>query len=125
MDLCFAGYLTQSSLIAFTTTILNSSPISVIKEDICFIKRSMELSLPGRRERGERWRDIQEKTRKVEGKKRRKERWEEGKKREKGRGVKVNKMDIWEINGAAKTPGMKRRSQNKEGEGTDALRKVT
>lgn len=48
MDLCFAGYLTHSSLMAFTTTILNSSPISAMKDEICFIKRSMELSLPVR-----------------------------------------------------------------------------
>lgn len=48
MDLCLAGYLTHSSLMAFTTTILNSSPISAIKDEICFIKRSIELSLPVR-----------------------------------------------------------------------------
>lgn len=33
---------------AFTTTILNSSPISAMKDEICFIKRSIELSLPVR-----------------------------------------------------------------------------
>jgi hypothetical protein len=49
MDLCLAGYLTHSSLMAFTTTILNSSPISVMKEDICFIRRSIEPSLPKRK----------------------------------------------------------------------------
>jgi hypothetical protein len=50
MDLCLAGYFTHSSLIAFTTTILNSSPISVMKEDICFIRRSIEPSLPRRKQ---------------------------------------------------------------------------
>ena len=31
---------------ALTTTILNSSPISLMKEEICFIRRSMEPSVP-------------------------------------------------------------------------------
>ena len=46
IDLCFAGYFMHNSRIALTTTILNSSPISVINDEICFINLSIELSFP-------------------------------------------------------------------------------
>mmetsp|Transcript_3374 Transcript_3374/g.9898 ORF Transcript_3374/g.9898 Transcript_3374/m.9898 type:complete len:225 (-) Transcript_3374:1032-1706(-) len=43
---CLRGYLRHSSRMAITTTILNSSAISFINEDICFIRRSTEDSDP-------------------------------------------------------------------------------
>ena len=45
-ELCFLGNLGQSVWMASTTTILNSSDISDMNEEICFISRSMLLSLP-------------------------------------------------------------------------------
>ncbi len=41
-----AGYRRHSSWMAFTTTTLNSSVISLMKVAICFIRRSTLLSLP-------------------------------------------------------------------------------
>mmetsp|Transcript_22058 Transcript_22058/g.55297 ORF Transcript_22058/g.55297 Transcript_22058/m.55297 type:complete len:225 (-) Transcript_22058:837-1511(-) len=43
---CFWGYLRQSARIASTTMTLNSSAMSDMKEPICFMRRSTELSLP-------------------------------------------------------------------------------
>src|SRR5699024_1838693 len=43
---CLRGNLAHSARVEPTTTILNSSDISDIKEAICFISRSTELSLP-------------------------------------------------------------------------------
>mmetsp|Transcript_56919 Transcript_56919/g.128974 ORF Transcript_56919/g.128974 Transcript_56919/m.128974 type:complete len:209 (+) Transcript_56919:512-1138(+) len=43
---CFCGYLRHSWRMAVTTTILNSSAISFMKEEICFMRRSTELSVP-------------------------------------------------------------------------------
>lgn len=43
---CFRGYFWHRALMAWTTTTLNSSEISDMKEEICFIRRSMLLSLP-------------------------------------------------------------------------------
>merc|ERR1719498_2085330 len=46
MTRCFAGYFIHNSLIALTTTTLNSSPISPMKVEICFISLSTLPSLP-------------------------------------------------------------------------------
>mmetsp|Transcript_31656 Transcript_31656/g.97836 ORF Transcript_31656/g.97836 Transcript_31656/m.97836 type:complete len:229 (+) Transcript_31656:1560-2246(+) len=43
---CFKGYLRHSSRMAVTTTILNSSAISFMNEEICFIRRSTDDSEP-------------------------------------------------------------------------------
>ena len=45
-ELCLRGNLGHNVCMASTTTILNSSEISDMKDDICFIRRSMLLSLP-------------------------------------------------------------------------------
>lgn len=46
MTACFAGNLRQSDRMASTTMILNSSVMSVMKDEICFIKRSTDASFP-------------------------------------------------------------------------------
>ena len=46
ITLCFLGNFIHKDLIACTTTILNSSEISDMNEEICFINRSTLLSLP-------------------------------------------------------------------------------
>ena len=46
MTACLAGNLRQSERIASTTMILNSSVMSAMKDEICFMRRSTDASLP-------------------------------------------------------------------------------
>jgi len=46
MMACFAGNLRHRDRIASTTTILNSSVMSAMKEEICFMSRSTDASFP-------------------------------------------------------------------------------